>query len=146
MSSAATRHGRLPNETHYASSKGAIDFTVSLAKEVGRQNIRVNALRPGLIDTSIHESHGGKTAVDAFGSEHHDWQGRDRRRCCRSSVVARVRCIVIRPWLDLGRLRGPLGVVETIEFSPRNESKVIFRCRHLGIEPRPEWFVPMQQP
>src|SRR3984893_1758330 len=53
MSSAAARHGGLPNETHYASSKGAIDsFTVSLAKEVGRQNIRVNALRPGLIDTS----------------------------------------------------------------------------------------------
>jgi NAD(P)-dependent dehydrogenase (short-subunit alcohol dehydrogenase family) len=67
MSSAAARHGGLPNETHYASSKGAIDsFTISLAKEVGKQNVRVNALRPGLIDTSIHESHGGKTAVAAL--------------------------------------------------------------------------------
>ena len=50
-----------PNEyIDYASSKGAIDtFTLGLAKELGAERVRVNAVRPGLIDTEIHAS-GGK--------------------------------------------------------------------------------------
>jgi NAD(P)-dependent dehydrogenase (short-subunit alcohol dehydrogenase family) len=67
MSSAAARHGGLPNEAHYASSKAAIDgLTLALAKELGPQGIRVNAIRPGLIDTAIHDAHGGKAAIDAL--------------------------------------------------------------------------------
>ncbi|MBY8974420.1 SDR family oxidoreductase [Rhodobacteraceae bacterium NNCM2] len=43
----------------YAASKGAIDtMTIGLAKEVGSLGIRVNAVRPGLIDTDIHASGG----------------------------------------------------------------------------------------
>ena len=43
----------------YASAKGAIDsFTIGLAKEVAAEGIRVNAVRPGLIETEIHASGG----------------------------------------------------------------------------------------
>jgi len=66
VSSAAARHGGLPKEAHYAATKGAIDsFTVGLAKEVGREGVRVNAVRPGLIATEIHAAHGGEATVAA---------------------------------------------------------------------------------
>jgi len=64
MSSAAARHGGMPGEAHYASSKGALDsLTLALAKEVAGRNIRVNALRPGVIDTPLHEIHGGAELI-----------------------------------------------------------------------------------
>lgn len=66
ISSAAARHGGLAMEAHYAASKGAIDsFTVGLAKEVGKEGVRVNAIRPGMIATDIHQAHGGDAAVRA---------------------------------------------------------------------------------
>lgn len=44
----------------YAASKAAVEaMTVGLAKEVGRQGIRVNAVRPGLIDTDMRYSDAG---------------------------------------------------------------------------------------
>jgi len=56
VSSAASYLGS-PNEyIDYAATKGAIDtMTIGLAKEVANQGIRVNAVRPGLIETDIHE-------------------------------------------------------------------------------------------
>jgi NAD(P)-dependent dehydrogenase (short-subunit alcohol dehydrogenase family) len=68
ISSAAARHGGLPMESHYAASKGAVDsFTVGLAKEVGKEGIRVNAIRPGLIVTDIHQAHGGDATIRSVG-------------------------------------------------------------------------------
>lgn len=68
MSSAAARHGGMPNEAHYAASKGAIDsFTLALAKELPPHGIRVNGVRPGLIATEIHEAHGGQELVNRVG-------------------------------------------------------------------------------
>ncbi|CAN7324366.1 SDR family oxidoreductase [Rhizobium sp. LjRoot30] len=43
----------------YAASKAAIDtFTIGLAREVATEGVRVNAVRPGIIDTDIHASGG----------------------------------------------------------------------------------------
>ena len=59
LSSAAVRLGSPGQYVHYAASKGAIDaFTLGLAKEVASEGIRVNAVRPGIIDTDIHASGG----------------------------------------------------------------------------------------
>jgi NAD(P)-dependent dehydrogenase (short-subunit alcohol dehydrogenase family) len=59
VSSAAARIGSPGQYVDYAASKGAIDtFTLGLAKEVATEGIRVNAVRPGIIDTDIHASGG----------------------------------------------------------------------------------------
>ena len=60
LSSVAARLGGLGGGAAYAASKGAIDsFNLALAKEVGTEGIRVNAIRPGLISTEMHDVHGG---------------------------------------------------------------------------------------
>jgi len=59
VSSAAARLGAPGQYVDYAAAKGAIDaFTIGLAKEVAVDGIRVNAVRPGLIETEIHASGG----------------------------------------------------------------------------------------
>ncbi len=59
VSSAAARLGAPGQYVDYAAAKGAIDtFTVGLAKEVAAEGIRVNAVRPGIIETDIHASGG----------------------------------------------------------------------------------------
>jgi NAD(P)-dependent dehydrogenase (short-subunit alcohol dehydrogenase family) len=59
ISSAASRLGSPAQYVDYAAAKGAIDaFTIGLAKEVAAEGVRVNAVRPGLIETEIHASGG----------------------------------------------------------------------------------------
>lgn len=60
ISSAAARLGGIQGMVAYAASKGAVDsFTVGLAKEVGKEGIRVVGIRPGMIATDILEPIGG---------------------------------------------------------------------------------------
>ena len=59
LSSAASKMGSPGQYVDYAACKGAIDtFTIGLAKEVAAEGIRVNAVRPGIIETEIHASGG----------------------------------------------------------------------------------------
>jgi NAD(P)-dependent dehydrogenase (short-subunit alcohol dehydrogenase family) len=59
VSSGATRIGSPGEYVDYAASKGAVDtMTLGLAREVAGEAVRVNAVRPGLIDTDIHASAG----------------------------------------------------------------------------------------
>ena len=65
VSSAAARLGSANEFVDYAASKGAIDtFTTGLAIEVAAEGIRVNAVRPGLILTDIHDDSGISDRVD----------------------------------------------------------------------------------
>ncbi|HEV3008259.1 MAG TPA: SDR family oxidoreductase [Burkholderiales bacterium] len=68
VSSAAARLGGPGDYVDYAASKGAIDtFTIGLAKEVGVEGIRVNAVRPGVIRTEIHLTSGDPGRVERIG-------------------------------------------------------------------------------
>jgi len=59
MSSMAAKLGGSGESTDYATAKGAIDtLTVGLAKELASEGVRVNAVRPGLIDTDIQRDFG----------------------------------------------------------------------------------------
>jgi NAD(P)-dependent dehydrogenase (short-subunit alcohol dehydrogenase family) len=66
VSSRASQHGGAGVWVHYAASKGAIDtLTIGLSKEAGPEGVRVNAVRPGLIQTEIHARAGAPDRLQA---------------------------------------------------------------------------------
>lgn len=69
VSSAASRLGSPGEYVDYAASKGAVDtMTIGLAREVAAEGVRVNAVRPGLIDTDIHASGGQPDRLERLRS------------------------------------------------------------------------------
>jgi NAD(P)-dependent dehydrogenase (short-subunit alcohol dehydrogenase family) len=69
VSSAAARLGSPDLYVDYAGSKGAIDtLTLGLSKELGPEGVRVNAVRPGLIETDIHASGGEPDRARTLGA------------------------------------------------------------------------------
>ncbi|CAN5209366.1 SDR family oxidoreductase [soil metagenome] len=65
VSSASARLGSPGEYVDYAASKGALEtFTIGFAKEVAREGIRVNCVRPGHIYTEMHASGGEPGRVD----------------------------------------------------------------------------------
>ena len=69
MSSAAARLGSPNLYIDYAASKGAVDtLTLGLAKELGPEGVRVNAIRPGMIDTEIHATGGDPDRARSVGA------------------------------------------------------------------------------
>jgi NAD(P)-dependent dehydrogenase (short-subunit alcohol dehydrogenase family) len=68
VSSVAARLGSPFEYVDYAGSKGALDtLAIGLAKELGAQGVRVNSVRPGLIQTGIHASGGQPDRAKRLG-------------------------------------------------------------------------------
>jgi NAD(P)-dependent dehydrogenase (short-subunit alcohol dehydrogenase family) len=59
ISSVAARIGAPDTYIDYAASKAAVDaLALGLSKELGREGVRVNSIRPGVIETEIHATYG----------------------------------------------------------------------------------------
>jgi NAD(P)-dependent dehydrogenase (short-subunit alcohol dehydrogenase family) len=69
ISSAASRLGGASQYVDYAGSKGALDtLALGLSKELGPEGVRVNAIRPGIIETDIHASGGEPDRAHRVGA------------------------------------------------------------------------------
>lgn len=69
VSSGAARFGSPGTYVDYAGSKAALDtLAIGLAKELGAEGVRVNAIRPGLVETGIHATTGDPDRARKLGA------------------------------------------------------------------------------
>jgi NAD(P)-dependent dehydrogenase (short-subunit alcohol dehydrogenase family) len=69
LSSAAAKLGAPKEFVDYAASKGGIEaMNLGLSKELGSEGVRVNAVRPGLIDTDIQHLSGQTDRAERLGA------------------------------------------------------------------------------
>ncbi|MGW4910921.1 SDR family NAD(P)-dependent oxidoreductase [Streptomyces sp. NPDC004270] len=69
VSSAAATLGSPGEYVHYAATKAAVDaLTVGLAKELGPDGVRVNAVAPGVVDTEMHAAMGDPGRAQRMGA------------------------------------------------------------------------------
>ncbi|HZT00829.1 MAG TPA: SDR family oxidoreductase [Steroidobacteraceae bacterium] len=69
VSSAAARLGSPGEYVDYAGSKAAVDtLAIGLGKELGPEGVRVNAVRPGMIETGIHATSGDPDRARKLGA------------------------------------------------------------------------------
>jgi NAD(P)-dependent dehydrogenase (short-subunit alcohol dehydrogenase family) len=69
VSSVSSRLGSPFEYVDYAGSKAAVDtLAIGLAKELAQQGVRVNAVRPGLVETDIHASGGQPDRAKRLGA------------------------------------------------------------------------------
>jgi NAD(P)-dependent dehydrogenase (short-subunit alcohol dehydrogenase family) len=101
LSSAAARLGSPGQYVDYAAAKGAIDvFTLGLAREVAAEGMRVNAVRPGIIETEIHAAAASPNACARWRrwcrcsapAAPTRWRGRSSGCCPTTRATPRARC------------------------------------------------------
>ncbi|HEV2443409.1 MAG TPA: SDR family oxidoreductase [Steroidobacteraceae bacterium] len=69
VSSGAARFGSPGTYVDYAGSKAALDtLAMGLGKELGPEGVRVNSIRPGLIETEIHATTGDPDRARKLGA------------------------------------------------------------------------------
>jgi len=85
VSSRAAVLGAPGEYVDYAASKAAVDaLTIGLSREVAGEGIRVNAVRPGIIDTTIHASGGEPGRVARLGPQLPMGRGGDAAEVARA--------------------------------------------------------------
>ena len=111
VSSRAAALGSPGEYVDYAASKGAVDtLTLGLAKEVAADGIRVNAVRPGLIETEVHARNGQPDRIARLAGTVPMGRGGRPEEVAESIVWLLSPGSVVRHWRPPGRQRRPLTV------------------------------------
>jgi hypothetical protein len=165
ISSASARLGS-PNEyVDYAASKGALEtFTIGFAKEVAREGIRVNCIRPGHIYTEMHASGGEPGRVDRVKDSIPMGRGGQPEEVARAILwlAGPEASFITGTFLDVTskRRRRQIPAAGSLELEPRNGKLAapalarsyagtfwyIWSCIDMNVSFRPHWLLTFALP